>query len=254
MHKVNSSLEHRSTLKPGPASVDKMFSVSTLALALSVLVLNISALPFPDLLGTRETTPVVNDTINAYDISLKHAESVPSEKPAISSHPEISFDVAHSLKKRDDAPNVGLVLSLLEGHGFQPVTTSHTMNPKATTTLATKVTTILTTKATSPSIPTTKASIALTTKATSTSITKTTTISTTKATITLTSKAISTLTAKATTILTTKAISTLTAKATTVLTTKAPTTTATTKTATTSITKTTTTTKATAAVHPRDLS
>jgi len=204
-----------------------MFFTSILATGLSALVLFTSAVPVQELLETRDAT---SDTIGAYDTSLKQAGYVAKDT---SSH---AVDVAHAIKKRDDdnEPNVSLVLSLLEGHGFQPETASPTVS-----TSTNKATTIRTTTTASPTRTTTKS----TTIRTTTMTTPKPTTSTTKVVPggTLTTKA-------ASTTQTTKIVTaTATAKAHVTVTTKATTTT--------SATKASITAKTTAAApHARDFS
>lgn len=202
-----------------------MFFTSLLATGLSALVLFTSAVPVRELLETRDGT---TDTIDAYESSPKQAGYVAS------SHSDPTLDVAHAVKKRDDdnEPNVSLVVSLLEGHGFKPETVSPTVST------STKATTIRTTTTASPTRTTTKA----TTIRTTTMTPKPSTSSTTKVPGgTLTTKASQTPTTQTTKIVT----ATATEKAHVTVTTKATTAT--------SATKATVTAKTTtAAPHARD--
>ena len=110
-----------------------MHSHLAVALGLGFLSLNVAAFPTTDVLEARDTAMAT--TINSYIAAIIQAGFIPNAKPTVSKRADESSSDLAALNERATVPvtkpNVNLVVSLLEQHGFQPASTSSSTTSKS---------------------------------------------------------------------------------------------------------------------------
>ena len=110
-----------------------MHSHFTVALSLGCLALNAAAFPTTDVLEARDTS--MTNTINSYIAAVVQAGFIPNAKPTVGKREDEGSDELAALAERATVPattpNINLVVSLLEQHGFQPATTQSSTTAKS---------------------------------------------------------------------------------------------------------------------------